>query len=79
MDGIQGAAEMAALTGVGFPILADAEGSVVRRYGVYNLLWDKVAAPATFIIGREGAVLWRHVGRDIADRPTAEEILAALK
>jgi peroxiredoxin len=79
MDGIQDAAQMAALTGSVFPVLADPQGNVVRRYGVYDLLGDKVAAPATLIIGQEGAVLWRNVGQDIADRPAAEEILAVLK
>jgi peroxiredoxin len=79
MDGIQDAAQMATLIGAGFPILADPEGRVVRRYGVYNLLGDEVAAPATFIIGRKSTILWRHIGRDFADRPGAEEVLAVLK
>tara|TARA_B100000315_G_scaffold187515_2_gene177116 strand:- start:1613 stop:1861 length:249 start_codon:yes stop_codon:yes gene_type:complete len=79
MDSIQDAAQMATLTGAVFPLLADPEGLVVRRYGVYDLLGDKVAAPATLIIGQEGAVLWRNVGQDIADRPAAEQILAVLK
>ena len=70
---------MATLTGAEFPILADPQGNVVRRYGVYNLLGDEVAAPATLIIGKEGAVLWRQVGRDIADRPSADEILAVVR
>ena len=79
MDSIQDAAQMATLTGSVLPVLADPEGSVVRRYGVYDLLGDKVAAPATLIIGQAGEVLWRNVGQDIADRPSAEQILAVLK
>jgi peroxiredoxin len=79
MDGIQDAAQMASLTGARFPVLADPQGNVVRRYGVYNLHEDQVAAPATLVIGQEDAVLWRHVGRNIADRPTVEEILAVLE
>ena len=79
MDGIQDAAQMASLTGAGFPILADPQGNVVRRYGFYNLHGDQVAAPATLVIGQEGAVLWRHVGQNIADRPAVGEVLAVLR
>ncbi len=79
IDGIPDAAQMATLTGALFPVLADPVGKVVRRYGFYDLHGDKVAAPATIIIGQEGAVLWRNVGQSITDRPTAEQILAVLK
>lgn len=79
MDGVQDAAQMAAYTGAEFPVLSDAGGKVARRYGVYNLLGDGVAAPATFIVGRDGSILWRHVGQNIADRPSADEILVKLQ
>ena len=58
---------------------ADPQGSVVRKYGVYDLHGDKVAGPATIIIGQKREVLWRNVGQTIADRPAAEQILAVLK
>ena len=78
MDGVSDAAEMARLAGTEYPILADPQGEAVRGYGVYNLLGDKVATPAAFIISAQGNILWRYVGQNIADRPTVEDILAVL-
>lgn len=79
MDATPDAAKMGAHTGARFPILSDPEGRVVRRYGVYNLLGDGVAAPATFIVGKDGTIRWRHVGKNIADRPSAAEVLHRLQ
>ena len=75
MDGVSNAANMAATTGATFPILADPEGAATRDYGVFDLLGDGLAAPATFIVARDGTILWRHVGHDIAERPSASEVL----
>ena len=79
MDNSHKAGEMVTLTGADFPVLADPRGKTVREYGVYDLLGDGVAAPATFIIGRDGVIRWRHVGVDIADRPPADEILSTIQ
>ncbi len=57
MDDVPDAAQMAAQVGAGFPILADPEGGMVRRYGVYDLLGDGVAAPAVFIVGKDGRII----------------------
>ena len=51
-----------------FPLLADPEGEVIRRYGV----WDeegKIARPAIFVLDRDGIVRYAYVGEDFADRP----------
>lgn len=64
--------------GIPFPVLADTDHRVSEAYGVYDLLGDGYAAPAVFIIGPEGRILWSYVGRDPGDRPAAEEILAHL-
>lgn len=78
MDDQPAAAQMLALTKAEFSILADPEGKVARLYGVYDLLGDSVAAPATFVIRGDRTIAWRYVGEDAVDRPTAEEILAQL-
>jgi peroxiredoxin len=78
MDSRGDALNMADLVGAGFTVLADASGEVVRRYGLYDLLDDGVSAPATFIVGPDRTILWRQVGRDISDRPSADQILSQL-
>jgi peroxiredoxin len=78
MDETEDAAQMADLVGAEFPVLSEPGGSVVREYGVYDLLGDGVAAPAVFIVGKDQAIRWRQVGENIADRPTAAQILLRL-
>jgi peroxiredoxin len=79
MDSVADAREMARLTGAAFPILADPNRQAIGPYGVYNLLGDGVAAPATFIIGADGVLRWFHVGKDVGDRPTPHDILQRLR
>lgn len=74
MDDTDNALKMQQLAKLEFPILADPGGGVVKKYGVYNLLGDGVAAPATFIIDRQGIIRWRYIGQGIADRPTADAL-----
>lgn len=69
---------MALLAEAGFPILADPAGATARSYGVFDLLGDGVAAPATFIITGDGGIVWSEIGEDIADRVPPAEILARL-
>ena len=64
---------------LGFPILFDPEAEVVRRYGVYNLLRDRLATPSTFIIDKKGNVRWKYIGRRYNDRPSNQQIIAQLE
>ena len=70
--------EMASLAKAEYPVLADPAERVARDYGVFELLGDGVAAPATFIVGKDGAIVWSQVGKTINDRPTADEIIQRL-
>lgn len=70
---------MAEQIGALFPVLADPDGEVVRRFGVFDLLNDGVAAPATFIVDKDGTLLLEHVGQTIADRPSADSVLESLR
>ncbi len=65
--------------GLAFPILYDPDAEVIRRYGVYNLLGDRLATPAVFIIDKAGRVRWRYVGRGYIDRPPASYIIDQLR
>ncbi len=78
IDDVEDAVRMSSLAGAEYPVLADPSEEVTRRYGVFNLLGDGVAAPATFIIAKSGEILWGQVGRNISDRPSPGEILDQL-
>ena len=69
---------MTALAGARFPILSDPDGAAARSYGVFDLLGDGVATPATFIVKQEGSIGWCYVGEHIGDRATIQDILTAL-
>lgn len=65
--------------GLAFPVLSDSAHAVAESYGVYDLLGDGLAAPAAFVIDRQGRIRWRYVGRGVADHPEAARILAELR
>ena len=61
-----------------FPLLSDATGEVIRAYGLWNEK-EGVAIPAVVVVGRSGEVGYVYTGSDFADRPSDEELFAALK
>ncbi len=65
--------------GLQYPVLYDPAAEVVRAYGVYNLLGDGLAAPATFIIDKQANIRWSYVGVNVADRPTNRQIFSQLQ
>lgn len=79
VDRMPDAARMAALVGADYPVLSDPDAEAVRAYGVFDLLDDGVAAPAVFIVAKDGAIVWRYVGVDIGDRPSSRVILEQLE
>lgn len=78
-DDLSGAAYAVDGNGLEFPILYDPEASVVREYGVFDLLGDRMAAPATFLIDRTGKVQWQYIGKSKSDRPSNGEIISQLR
>jgi peroxiredoxin len=60
-----------------FPLLSDPEGELARLFG----LWDEgegVAVPSVVVVDQSGEVRYLYRGRDLADRPTDDEVFAAL-
>ena len=74
-DNVTDAMKMAEFVGAEFYVLSDTDAQVARDYGIFDLHGDGVSAPATFIINPDGSIAASHVGRDITDRPTADQIL----
>tara|TARA_Y100000590_G_scaffold470021_1_gene661409 strand:- start:18413 stop:18652 length:240 start_codon:yes stop_codon:yes gene_type:complete len=78
MDNLENAKAMAEVTGAQFRVLYDPEGMVVRRFGVYNILGDGVAAPSAFVIGKNRSLEWSYIGKNAGDRPSIDDLLSKL-
>ena len=78
VDNLSGAEGVVSQLGIPFPVLYDPSTDVPRAYGVFNLLNDSLAAPATFVVDLDGAIRWKYVGRSLGDRPSVAEILDRL-
>jgi peroxiredoxin len=62
-----------------FPLLSDPEGRVIKEWGVWSNDGGGIARPSIFAIRKDGAVTWRYVGADYADRPTDDEVFESLR
>jgi peroxiredoxin len=66
-----------------FPVLSDTETEAIRVYGVVHRKGDPIndkdiARPATFIIDREGRVVWYRLTENWRIRPRPGELLDEL-
>ena len=66
-----------------FSMLADLDAHVIDRYGLRDPAYAKekisgVPRPAVFVLDRDGRVRWAKVETDYRERPTVEEVAAAL-
>ena len=64
--------------GLQFPVLQDPDGRVSSEYRVFNLLNDGLAAPATFLLDKDGAIRWEYIGKSKSDRPANSRIIGQL-
>lgn len=62
-----------------FPLLSDPDGRVIKEWGVWSDGEGGIARPSIFAVRKDGAIVWRYVGVDYADRPTDEEVFDSLK
>lgn len=71
---------MIANSGATFPFLYTSKSDTIPNdYNVYDLHNDGVAAPAVFIINKQGDITFEYIGKDIADRPDTTIILEELE
>lgn len=60
----------------GLVLLSDPEGQVIADYGLSDAtLGEEVARPATFVVGPDGVVRWRHLPQDWRRRLSALDYL----
>ncbi len=72
-DSLDESLALADRLGVSFPLLADPDAAVARRYGVKQA-GETLALPATFVIGVDGTIVWSHVGETKPDRPAIDRV-----
>ena len=60
----------------GLVLLSDPDGVVIEDYGLSDAtLGEEVARPATFVVGPDGVVQWRHLPQDWRRRLSAVDYL----
>ena len=68
---------------IGFPILSDPDHHTIDAYGLHDPAYDgeKLAGiphPAVFVIDKNGVIQWAKIESNYRERPTNDEIRAAL-
>ena len=68
---------------IGFSMLSDPHSNTIDRYGLRDPAYAKekingVPRPAVFVLDAQGRVRWAKVETDYRERPTSEEVAAAL-
>lgn len=68
---------------VGFAMLSDPQSLTIDRYGLRDPAYAKeklngVPRPSVFVLDAQGRVRWAKVESDYRERPSVEEIAAAL-
>ncbi len=79
VDTLADAGRMADHAGATFPVLADEDRVVTKTYGLFDLLSDGVAAPATLILDHDGNLAASQVGTSVSDRVPAATIIEFLQ
>ena len=68
---------------VNFPLLSDPEHKTIDAYGLPDPAYaggeqEGIPHPAVYVIDKQGRVAWAKIETDYKQRPTLEEIRAAL-
>ena len=68
---------------INFPLLADPEHKTIDAYGLHDPAYDEgklvgIPHPAVYVIDKKGVVVWAKVESNYRERPTNEELRAAL-
>lgn len=64
--------------GLEFPLLLDPEAEIAALYGV-RMRGMGIAIPSVFVVAPSGAIVWRHVGETVPDRPTPDKVIEAIE
>ena len=76
-DQVDAAAAMSSKLTLGFELYSDPDLAVIAKWGVEDF-GQHIARPATFLVEPGGAISFRKVGSKPEDRPTIDQLLAAV-
>lgn len=65
--------------GIEFPFLLDLDGSTFQEWGIASDREPTVPHPTVLVVGEDGVVDARWTDVDYKVRPSADEVLAALR
>lgn len=57
--------------GLSFPVLADADKTVINAYNVLDQTDTSIARPAAFIVSTDGKIAWKSIDAQNTRVPTA--------
>ncbi len=68
---------------INFPLLSDPEHKIIDAYGLRDPAYEAqkvngIPHPAVYLIDKQGRVAWAKIEADYKQRPTNEQIRAAL-
>ena len=63
--------------GLEFPVLSDKDRAVIDAYNVVDVGNKRIARPASYVLRKDGTVVWKSIDTKAARVPTAK-ILAEL-
>lgn len=59
-------------SGLKFPVLADEDRKTITAYNVVDPANNRIARPATYILGQNGVVAWKSLDVKVERVPTAQ-------
>lgn len=80
-DDRQALKKLAEDSGLEYPILQDADGETIKRYGLWNQGFTRgvVPHPTALVVDEAGNVAWKRVDEDYTQRPPAEELVEVVR
>ena len=68
---------------INFPLLSDPNHQTIDAYGLHDPAYDGdkfagIPHPAVYVIDKKGKIVWAKVESNYRERPTIDEIRAAL-
>ena len=69
---------------INFPILSDPDHKIIDAYGLRDPAYEGqkvygIPHPAVYVIDKQGKVVWARIESDYKQRPTNQEIRAAIE